>query len=219
LHGKAYYIGPIYPVLFAAGATALGTISGLLGRVICLIVILLITSWGVISLPFGLPVVPPPQMARYAAALGIQAAVTTNRGTTLALPQDYADMLGWEEQVSAVASAIESLPVELRAQAVLIARNYGEAGALEFFGPRHGLSQQILLPGNDLLWPLPADESCEFAVTIGISTNDLHEFFSSVRLISHFDHPWMVAEERNIPICLVEKPHRSAADAWPRRKR
>jgi hypothetical protein len=73
--------------------------------VLRLILILLITTWGAISLPFGLPIVPPRPMAKYAAALGIQAAVTTNRGTTLALPQDYADMLGWEEQVYAGSAA------------------------------------------------------------------------------------------------------------------
>lgn len=100
-----YYLGPIYPTLFAAGAAALGAISGVLGQVLRLILILLITTWGAISLPFGLPIVPPRPMAKYAAALGIQAAVTTNRGTTLALPQDYADMLGWEEQVYAGSAA------------------------------------------------------------------------------------------------------------------
>lgn len=102
-------------------------------------------------------------------------------------------MLGWEEQVAAVAAAVNSLPVEQRARVMLIARNYGEAGALEFYGPRQGLLQPILLPKNEQLWPLPAREPCEIAVTIGISTNDLHEFFNTVRLFGHFDHPWMGA--------------------------
>jgi len=80
--------------------------------------------WGAIGLPFGLPIVPPPQMARYAAAVGIKGAVTTNQGKVLSLPQDYADMLGWEDQVRAVAQVYESLSADRRAGAVLIALNW-----------------------------------------------------------------------------------------------
>jgi len=214
LHGKAYYIGPIYPTLFAAAATALETVPGLWGHMIRALMILLIAGWAVIGLPFGLPILPAPQMARYAAAIGITAAVTTNRGTTLPLPQDYADMLGWEEQVAAVASTFESLTPEQRARAALLARNYGEAGALEFYGPRHGLSGRVLLPGNKLLWPPPADNSCDVVVALGIPADDLRGFFRSVKVAAHFDHPWMVEEERNVPICIAETPYRRIGEAW-----
>lgn len=219
LRGKAYYIGPIYPTLFAAGAVVVGTLPELARRVVHFLLILALAGWSAIGLPFALPIVPPPQMATYAAALGIKATVTTNRGTTLALPQDYADMLGWEEQVAAVARVYESLPLDKQAQAVLVARNYGEAGALEFFGPRHGLPRRVLLPGNDLLWPPPAENSCDVVITLGISPDDLRRFFRSVNLVTRFDHPWMVEEERNIPICVAETPYRSIAEAWSRRKR
>ena len=72
LHGKAYYLGPTYPTLFAAGAVALGALSRRLGRAARLVVLGLVVVWGAISLPFGLPVVPPAPMARYAAGRGHQ---------------------------------------------------------------------------------------------------------------------------------------------------
>ncbi len=97
LHGKAYYVGPIYPTLIAAGAVALGRLPRRFDRAASLVVIVLVVAWGAIGLPFGLPVVPPAQMARYAAAVGIKAATATNRGRSLPLPQDYADMIGWED--------------------------------------------------------------------------------------------------------------------------
>jgi Dolichyl-phosphate-mannose-protein mannosyltransferase len=219
LHGKPYYLGPIYPMLFAAGATALGNSTRRWVRIATVVLLILIILGGLIGLPMGLPILPPAQMARYAAALGDKSAVTTNRKEVLSLPQDYADMLGWEEQVAAVAWAYESLPPAQRAQAALLARNYGEAGALEFFGPRHGLPCTILLPDNFLLWPPPTNRTCEVVVSIGISEQDLAAFFSSVRLVARFDHPWMVPEEKQLPICIAEHPVRDAREAWHERKR
>jgi hypothetical protein len=219
LHGKAYYVGPIYPTLIAAGAVALGKLPGRLGRAAVLVVIVLVVAWGMLVLPFGLPVMPAAPMARYAAALGIKAATTTNSGTALPLPQDYADMLGWEDQVCAVAQAYQSLPADRRAQAVLVASNYGQAGALEFFGPRHGLPRRVLLPGNMLLWRLPPGVSFDVAVTVGISPENLGRYLRTVRLVSRFDHPWMVDDERHVPICVAETPYGNARKAWAPRKR
>ncbi len=219
LHGKAYYLGPTYPTLFAAGAVALGALSRRLGRAARLVVLGLVVVWGAISLPFGLPVVPPAPMARYAAAVGIKAATTTNRGTTLPLPQDYADMLGWEDQVSAVAQVFQSLPADKREQSVLVASNYGQAGALEFFGPRHGLPRRVLVPGNNLLWALPPGKKYDVAVTIGIPPEVLGRFLRTVRLACRFDHPWMVEEERHVPICVAEEPNETVREAWAPRKR
>jgi 4-amino-4-deoxy-L-arabinose transferase-like glycosyltransferase len=219
LHGKAYYIGPVYPTLIAAGAVALASLPGRVGRAAVVLVIVLVAAWGVMVLPFGLPVVPPAPMARYAAALGIKAATSTNRGTVLPLPQDYADMLGWEEQVCAVAEAYQSLPSDKRAQAVLLASNYGQAGALEFFGPRHGLPRRVLLPGSNLLWrPAPGDR-CDVAVTVGFSPMALSSFFHTIHFVSKLDHPWSVEEERHVRIYIAERPAKSIQEAFVPRKR
>jgi 4-amino-4-deoxy-L-arabinose transferase-like glycosyltransferase len=217
LHGKAYYIGPIYPMLFAAGAAALGTLPLRTARVANGLMLSLTLIWGAIGLPFGLPIVPPPQMARYAAAVGIKGAVTTNQGKVLSLPQDYADMLGWEDQVRAVAQVYESLSADRRAGAVLIARNYGQAGALEFYGPRYSLPR-VLMPQNYLLWPPPA-KAADTVVTLGISTNDLARFFRSVKVAALYDDPRRVPEERNCPICVGETLYGDINEAWPDQKR
>lgn len=87
-------------------------------------------------LPIGVPILPPADMARYARAIGATAALRTNTGESEQLPQDYADMIGWEEQVLAVAEVYRALPAADRERAVLVAANYGEAGALDFFGCR-----------------------------------------------------------------------------------
>ncbi len=220
LHGKAYYIGPIYPALLAAGAVGLESLAVAPRRIVLGFLIPILIVWGIAVLPFGVPILPPAPMARYAAAVGIKAAVTTNSGTQLALPQDYADMLGWKEQVAAVARAWKQLPAAQRAQTMLIARNYGEAGALEFYGPQYGLRQRILMPDNYLLWPPPTNGTCNVVVTIGIPVRDLARGFRSVRLVETYDNPWRVNEERHVPICVASSPFRNLIyEAWPRLKR
>ena len=67
-------------------------------------------------------------------------------------------------------------------KAVLVASNYGQAGALEFFGPRHGLPRRVLVPGNNLLWALPPGKQYDVAVTIGIPPEVLGRFLRTVRL-------------------------------------
>jgi len=212
LHGKAYYIGPIYPTLFAAGAVWLTSLPGKAGRLGVAGAALVLVAAGTISLPFGLPILPPESMARFAQKMGSKAAVTTNRGSVLALPQDYADMLGWEDQVQAVARVFKTLPRQQQRQTGLIARNYGEAGALDFYGPRHGLPRRIMLPDDFRLWP--ADDGCKTVVTLGIKPKDLERYFRSVKLVLYYDNPWRVKEERNVPICIADEPIAPISDAW-----
>ena len=174
----------------------------------------LILAYGVATLPFGLPVLPPPQMARYAAAMGITAAVTTNTGEVAALPQDYADMLGWEEQVAAVARVYHALPPEQRARAVLVAENYGEAGALDFFGPRHGLPPAVSAAGSYWFFG-PGDKPGEVVVAVGVQRETLQRFFRSVTLAARVTHPWAVAEERDVPVFVCTSPEQSLQTVWP----
>lgn len=216
LHGKPYYLGPIYPMLFAAGAATLEGFPGKPLRIAVICLWILIIAGGVFSLPMGLPILPAPQMARYVAAFAGKDAVTTNRKEVLPLPQDYADMLGWEEQVAAVAQVYKSLPPAKRTNAVLLARNYGEAGALEFFGPRFGLPPKITGLSHPMLWPLPPPGGSNTVVALGIPPEALEQYFSSVKVAYRFDHPWMVTEERNVPICIAENPRADVKPWKPR---
>lgn len=214
MRGKAYYVAPIYPALLAAGGVTLEAASSRVRRVLVPAFALVMLAAGSVALPFGLPVVSPEPMARYSAKLGLTSAVTTNRGVVLPLPQDYADMLGWEEMVAAVSRHYHQLLREDRAQAVIIGSNYGEAGALDFYGPRYGLPRAISTAGT--YWHFgPGDLPGEVAVIIGIEAEELAPFFRSARVIERLDNPWLVPEQRDNPIVLAEQPHRTLQEVWP----
>ncbi|MBI5267172.1 MAG: glycosyltransferase family 39 protein [candidate division Zixibacteria bacterium] len=217
LQGKPYYVGPLYPILLAAGAVAIGMFDHKVQRIAGIVLMTLILAYGVVTLPLGLPIVPPEPMARYSVALGASEARTSNTGEVLSLPQDYADMVEWEDQVSLVARVYHTLPADKKAKAVIMARNYGEAGAIDFFGPRHGLPRAVCVSGSYWFFG-PGQLPGEVVVSIGLRPDDVQGLFRSVEIVGHADNRWTVPEERNIPVMVCESPRQSLQELWPRFK-
>jgi hypothetical protein len=167
-----------------------------------------------VMLPLGVPILPPARMAQYARAIGASAALRTNTGELDRLPQDYADMLGWEEQVQAVAGVYRALPPEDRARAVLVAGNYGEAGALDFFGPRAGLPP-VVSPTGSYWFFGPGEKPGDVAITIGVDRADLMPLFATVEEGARITSPWSVAEERALVVYVARGPRRTLQEIWP----
>jgi 4-amino-4-deoxy-L-arabinose transferase-like glycosyltransferase len=215
LRGKPYYVGPIYPALFAAGAVLLERVRPRrVATAAQWAAAALLLGFGLAVLPLGLPVLSPPRMAEYAAHVAGRRAVTTNRGDTERLPQDYADMLGWEDQVAAVARVYDSLPAADRGRAVLLASNYGEAGALDFFGPRYGLPPAVTPVGSYWFFG-PGDLPGDVAIAIGFDPADLNDHYASITTVAHVTHPYAVAEERNLTILVCRAPRTTLQAVWP----
>jgi hypothetical protein len=80
LGGKAYYVGPVYPVLCAAGAVTLERWSFPAARPVRWGLAALLTLYGVGILPLGVPLLPPDPMSRYAQWLFGGEALKTNWG-------------------------------------------------------------------------------------------------------------------------------------------
>jgi hypothetical protein len=172
-------------------------------------------AWGLLVLPLSLPAFPPEATARFAAAIGITAATTTNQGVVLELPQDYADLLGWEGKVARVAAVYRSLPAQDREQAVIIASNYGQAGAIDFYGPRHGLPEAEAPIGSYWFWG-PGEKPGHVIVKVGGDREDLEPFCGSITLADRIDEPWVVPEEQHLAIWICREPYETLQQIWPR---
>ena len=215
LKGKPYYVGPVYPTLFAAGAVWLGSLGAARGpRFVRTAMVAAVILFGAFVFPIGLPVLPPPMMARYGAASGLSVAQRTNQGHLLRLPQDYADMLGWEERAAAVKHVFDSLAVEKRAQAVIAGENYGEAGALEFYGPRLGLPNVVSAAGSYWFFG-PGEKPGAVLITLGVSREDLERFYGVVTVAAHFTNEWTVEEEQDLTVYVCEQPKQTLQALWP----
>jgi hypothetical protein len=217
LHGKDYYLAPIYPMLFAAGGVFWETLTESRPRLrwvrVALPCVMVVVC--LVSVPLALPVLPPDKIVPYMSALGI-ANTRTETTMTGVLPQHFADQFGWEEMVASVASVYNSLPPEQRAKTAILAGNYGEAGAIDFFGPRYGLPKAISAHQNYYYWG-PRDYTGESIILLGWELKDAQRWCRSVdvgpRNAPYYGMGWeyynlLVCHDFNMPLSV----------AWPKLK-
>lgn len=214
LHGKPYYIGPIYPALFAAGGVVLERWGARWARAMRWVVVVAAIAFGALLLPIGMPLFGWEQTAAFAARLGVTTALKTNQGDVERLPQDYADMIGWEEQAQALARAVQSLSPAERAEAVIFGANYGEAGAAEFYREKYALPPVVSDAGSFWFFG-PGTRPGTVMVNIGSDSADVAELYGDVRVFEVIRSPWSVAEEREVRVLIARGPKQSLQAVWP----
>lgn len=218
LGGKHYYLFPIYPALFAGGAVFLekkfeSRPSGAwLKRGLAVLIILN----AVVLAPFILPVLPVEQFLKYQSFLGLGVPKTEVAHVGL-LPQHFGDRFGWPEMVEAVAGAYNSLTPEEKKIAAIYAGNYGEAGAIDLFGPKYGLPKSISSHQNYYLWG-PRDHSGGIVIVLQGSRVELEKSFREVKEAGVVGHRYAMAEEQfTIYVCRSLK--RPLKEIWPELKK
>jgi hypothetical protein len=162
-------------------------------------------------------VLTPGQFAAYADALPFAIPRSEHSHEAAVLPQHYADQFGWPELASAVAKAWAKVPPAERPDCAIFAQNYGQAGAIDFFGTRYGLPP--VLSGHQTYWLWgPRGYSGNWLLVVGDRQERLEQLFERVEYVGQSDHPW--ALERNIRIfyCRGAK-FGDLAQIWPQLKR
>ena len=135
---------------------------------------------------------------------------------TAALPQLYADQFGWEEMVSSVARVYASLPPEEQKRAAIFCQNYGEAGAIDFFGSKYGLPPALSGHQNYFYWG-PDDYTGEIMIVLDDDATDEREQFSSVEdrgLIE--SSPWAMPWEQRLHIFVCRDLKIPLRELWPK---
>lgn len=154
-NGKAYYAAAMYPTLMVFGGIWFSKINfgkrfGWL-RVAVPVCMMLITAF---VLPMILPCMSADKLAAYYKAIRI------DKGSVLqwedhqehSLPQDFSDMLGWDEMAKKTARVYSSLPDSVKNQTMVYGDNYGEAGALSFYRKKYGLPEIYSDDASYLFW-------------------------------------------------------------------
>lgn len=216
MRGKAYYIAPIYPILIAAGAAAIDAFSMRVSpkrpTKVLAVVAAIVALYGMIGLPFGLPLLAPVEMSAVSRQLGQQQ--RNNQGVTIPLPQDYADMLGWEDLASRTARVWNALPPADTANAIVIGTNYGRAGALDLLGRELGLPPVISAAGSYWFFG-PGTKTGAVAVVPANNIQDPLKFYAQCQEGARTNNPWGVEEEKSVRIYVCRGPKASIQQVWP----
>jgi hypothetical protein len=165
-HSKAEYLAPAYTMLFAASGVAVEhwAARGRRGLAVTSLAALSVLT-SLLMLPLAVPILPVETFIKYQAAFGVKP--STPEGKRLAeLPQFYADMFGWEGLAEDVSAVYLSLPESRRASTVVLARNYGEAGALEYYASKYALPPVICMHNSYWFWGYPK-ETFETVIVLG----------------------------------------------------
>lgn len=217
LHGKMYYLAPVYPMLFAAGAV---WVEGSTQRKLWLWVkptlALAIAAVSGIYIPTILPILSVPHFLSYEHALGIEQQKFENQPQGV-LPQIYADMFGWEQIAQRVAAYYHTLSPEEQRKTAIFANNYGDAGAIDFFGPKYGLPKAIGNHQNYWIWG-PRQYTGESIIVLGErNERNMQTKCASYSIIGNTNYPLSRPDEW-LPIYHCRGFKWNLQEIWPQLK-
>ena len=193
LRGKNYYLASIYPLLFAAGAVGLEKITITHGKWVRAAYAILVLASAAILAPTVSPILSPEGAIAYQKRLGFASPKAENQPTG-PLPQYFADEFGWEEMARETARVYKSLSPEEQSRTAIFANSYGQAGAIDFVGPRHGLPKSICNHQSYWLWG-PRDYDGGIVIVLGSDGTGDREHFRSVEAVGRAEHPYSRRDE------------------------
>lgn len=189
LSGKDYYTVGAYSMLLAAGGVAWERWLG--ARCWVLLPFILLLNLPII--PYAIPVLSIGDMQAYAATMkerfGLEGPLRWEDGSIRELPQDYADMHGWEEIPEKVARLYHSLSAEEQATCMIIAGHYGQAGVLNFNRKKYNLPETYSFNSSFIMW-LPEDIDFDRQIQIDDNPQTTSRYFESVVLIDSIANPY-----------------------------
>ncbi len=180
---RGYYAMALYPVLLAGGAVLqerwLASLSVRKGFAVRATTWVLLLTGGILAASVALPLAPmrSPWWARV---------VRINR--------NFREEIGWPDLVAEVARVRDSLPPYERSSVAILANTYGEAGAINFYGPAHGLAPAI--SGINNYWQRGYGEPPpQVLIVLGMSAAEAGSLFDICRVAGHVTNSWRVVND------------------------
>jgi 4-amino-4-deoxy-L-arabinose transferase-like glycosyltransferase len=192
--GKPYYLAGLFPVLLAAGAPpaldwarATQVRMRLLGSAL--------TVAAAVNAVLMLPLVPATALA----ATPIPA-----------INYDAAETVGWPQFAATLAAVRAQLP---DTHVAVLARNYGEAGAIDHYLPALGPAHS----GHNGYWNWgPPAEDTTAVIVIGYRQTQLRAWFGHLDLATHIDNRLgLHNDEQDAPVWIARNPLAPWAQIWP----
>jgi 4-amino-4-deoxy-L-arabinose transferase-like glycosyltransferase len=201
---RGYYLIAAYPMLYAGGSVWLQSVLDVrphFRRPVVAIASIVLAANALFFASVSLPI-PPINSPWFQFA-------TKNNG-------DLVEMIGWPELVQEVARIRDSLTPAERQQLGILAANYGEAGAVNLYGPANGLPAAI--SGVNSFWARGyGDPPPQRLIVLGLSESVVNRTFSDCRVAGHTPNPHQIENEetRDHPdIYVCHQPKSGWAEFW-----
>ncbi len=217
LHGKSYYTQGVFPFLIAAGAVSW---ENMLRKPWArILLVMLITGLTIPIIPIGIPVFKTEKLVSYFSNIGTKYGLDFvcrfEDNSIHSLPQDYADMLGWEELTGIANEAWEK--VVDKKSAFIYCENYGQAGAITVIGKKYGLPEAICFSESFRYW-IPERFVPDITSMVYINDEmgeDVKLVFRKITKIGSIKNP--DARELGTTVWLCEDPAGSFNSFWKER--
>jgi hypothetical protein len=129
------------------------------------------------------------------------------------VPQTFAFRYGWEDMVKTVAEVYDRLPQEEQAESCILAGDFGEAGAIDFFGPQYGLPKAISGHNNYYIWG-PRNCSGEVVISVGVPLERLEAVFDDIEHADTVVCEYCMPVEDSMPVYVARNPKLPFEEAW-----
>ena len=219
LHGKNYYLAPVYPMLVAAGSVVIeSALDRPVGAWLKPAIVSILLAAGAYLAPITVPVCSPDHFLTYVKRLPFKLPVMEYQHERALLPQWYADQFGWSEIVAETARAWNQLAPEERPDCAIFAQDYGQAGAIDFLGRRYGLPPALSGHQTYFLWG-PRGYSGSCMIVLDDRADRLGQFFEHVQYVgTSADNPYALERRIDVFICRGSK-FGTLAQVWPQLKK
>jgi hypothetical protein len=218
LKAKYYYLAPIYPLLLAPGAVLIEQGVKHYWRCQVAIVALLLVST-LPMVPMVLPVLPLPSLLKFSQLYAVMYTLPNNVNPNFSeqeAPRHYRLMLGWEEFVAQVSQTYRQLPPDELGKTAILAWDYGDAGAIDFFGPTYGLPKVISGAHTYYFWG-PRDYTGDLVLSVGGPLDQLHVLFAQVEPLAPVTYT-LPGIKGEVPLYLCRQLKTPFPASWPQFK-
>ena len=192
LSGKSYYSMGAYTMLFAAGGVAVENFLERKSAYLKYLIIVLMLVATIPVIPYGLPVLRIEKMKQYCAFMkdnyNIVSPLYWEDGNIYSLPQDFADMHGWEELAQRVSEFYYSLPPDERKSCMIYGGGYSHASSLLYYKKKHNLPEVFSFNGSFIMW---APDSVDFDRQILVDDvfHTQSSWFENMDLVDQIQNP------------------------------
>jgi hypothetical protein len=162
----------------------------------------------ILILPLGLPILPQKQMAKYCTFFSehfTAAPMRSENDNYYPLPQDYMDMNGWNELAEMVSVAYNKLDINQKKDCVVYANDYGQAGAVDFYGKKYGLPEPVCVNDSYVFWAPDSITQSNFIV-IDDNLGDIPRLFGNYSEIGTINNIYFRENGLKVYLCLEPKP-------------